>query len=668
MIRSFTVLILTLSLAWSWVAVAKEDSGRADRSLSPYFFVEDADPNLDALPLEGTRVNVAISGSIADVTVVQSYKNTGRRPINARYVFPASTRAAVHGLRMTIGDLRVVAKIKEREQAKREFDASKKAGKSAALLEQDRPNVFSMSLSNVMPGDRIEVTLEYTERLTPVEGTYEFVFPTVVGPRYSNQAEGAAPAQDRFVQSGYLRAGVPPASQLELSGTLSTAIPIRSLTSPTHGLSQHTDNDKLARFSMDGQGRSNGDRDFILRFRLSGDAIESGLSLYEASGEKFFALVVEPPARIAPHELPPREYVFIVDVSGSMHGFPLDTAKRVLREISAGLRPFDKFNVLLFSGGSRLLSPQSLPATPENVGEALRILDYEQGGGGTELLPALEQALSLTRTPGISRSFVVVTDGYIDADKRAMDFVRDNLGRANVFAFGIGSSVNRYLIEGLASAGFGEPFVVTDPKEAQRVAARFQRYVGAPALTNIRVEYEKFGAYDVFPASVPDVLAERPIVIQGKWRGPLDGAITVRGVSGTGTFTKRFEIASSTPRQENRALRYSWARTKIASLSDFAGEPSARDRATLVALGLNYNLLTRYTSFLAVSERVRNPNAPATDVSQPPPMPAGVSELAVGETMHGAPEPEFWLLLASFVLLVSGVLVVRARRRQACLS
>jgi len=657
--------MVALVLLWSLAVSAAPPAPPLDRTLSPYFIVESGDPRVDAMPLESTRVNVAISGAIADVSVTQTYVNEGQRPIDVRYVFPASTRAAVHGLRMKIGARAVVAKIRERDQARKEFESARRAGKSATLLEQDRPNVFTMNLSNVMPRDRVEVTLDYTEHLVATDGKYEFVYPTVVGPRYSNQPEGAAPARDRFVQTGYLRKSDTRAAAFELSGTLATAVPIQSIASATHSIQQDADGDRLARFSL--TETKGGDRDFILTYGLSGDVIESGLSLYEKGSEKYFALVVEPPARVKPNEVPPREYVFVVDVSGSMHGYPLDTAKALLGKLARGLRPFDRFNVILFSGGSKLLAPRSVPATPANVEEALRIIDREQGGGGTELLPALQQALGLSEEVGLSRTFIVVTDGYIDADEAAMDLVRDNLGRANVFAFGIGSSVNRYLIEGLARAGAGEPFVITQETEAPAMAERFHRYIEAPVLTNVRVDFEKFGAHEVFPRSVPDVFARRPVVIHGKWRGPLQGNVTVRGSSGTGPFARRFDVGATSPRPENHALRYLWARTKIAELSDFTGEPAPADRAALVALGSHYNLLTRYTSFIAVLEQVRNPGAAATAVDQPLPLPAGVSELAVAEGIQGAPEPELWLLVVGAVLALLALgIATRTRGMLSC--
>src|SRR5713101_6446245 len=211
-IRCICLLLITTAIAsFSVFAQTEEDRSQDNKTLSPYFFVQ-GDPKVDQLPLKDTRVEIAVSGVIADVKVVQTYRNEGSRPINATYVFPAATRAAVYAMRMRIGDQVIVAKIKEREVAKQEFDDAKQQAKSASLLEQKRPNVFSMSLANIMPGDQIEIELRYTELLVPTDGIYEVVFPTVVGPRYPSQKESSAAGEDRWVKSPYLHADNKPSS------------------------------------------------------------------------------------------------------------------------------------------------------------------------------------------------------------------------------------------------------------------------------------------------------------------------------------------------------------------------------------------------------------------------------------------------------------------------
>jgi Ca-activated chloride channel family protein len=649
---AFTVLPLA--------AVAEAPAARLDRTLSPYFVVDGAESGVDALPLKVTSADVEIAGVIAHVTVEQTYANMGTTPLHAKYVFPASTRAAVHGLRLTVGERTVEAKIQERQQARATYERAKAERKNAALLEQQRPNVFTMEVSNVLPGDVVKVELRYTELLVPTDGVYELVYPTVVLPRYSNQPEAAAPQADRWVKSPYLHEGNAPTYAFGFRAHLTTGLPLQEVAVTTHRTAVTWTGKSEARIVLDPAEKDGGNRDVILRYRLAGAKVESGLVLQDGPGGKYFLLTVEPPARVAAADIPPREYVFIVDVSGSMNGFPLDTAKRLMQDLVGGLRPTDLFDVVLFSGASQTMAPRSVPATDANVGRATAFLGKERGGGGTELLPALREAMSLPRADGTSRSFIVVTDGGISQEKAMFQYIREHLGDANVFSFGIGSSVNRYLVEGVAKAGLGEAFVVTRPDDAAATAAAFRRYVEAPVLTGIHVAFDGFQASEVEPHAVPDLLAQRPIVLQGRWTGAAQGRITVTGRTGRGPFEQVLDVAKAT-RTEDDALRYLWARTRVAALSDFSAEQeSAAEKAEITRLGLEHGLLTRHTSFVAVLQETRDVGAGAKDVDQPLPLPQGVSDLAVGNAQGDEPGLVFLATLAAGILSAF-VLLRRAR-------
>jgi Ca-activated chloride channel family protein len=633
-----------------------------DKTLAPYFVVK-GDPNVDQLPLKDTHVDIAVSGVIADVKVVQTYRNEGSRPINASYVFPASTRAAVYAMRMRIGDQVVFAKIKEKETAKQEFETAKKEGKSASLLEQNRPNVFSMSLANIMPQDQIEIELRYTELLVPTDGVYELVFPTVVGPRYASQPEASASKKDHWVETPYLHQGKQPSSTLHISTRISAGVPIQDLTCASHKISPLWQSSTVAQLTLDDADAFHGNRDFVLHYRLAGEQITSGLLLFKGEDENFFLYMAQPPQRITTEDIPAREYIFVVDVSGSMNGFPLETSKQLLRDLIGQLRPSDLFNVVLFAGDASALSEKSLPATQENVAEAIRLLEEQRGSGGTELLAAVKQAMSLPREENISRSIVLVTDGYISGEQGVFEYIRDNLDRCNVFSFGIGTAVNRYLIEGVAKAGMGEPFIVTQESEARAVAAKFREYIQTPLLTDIQIRSTGFDTYDVHPAHLPDLMAQRPVILFGKWRGPIGGSFELHGKTGRGEYMTRLDVTGIQPDEGNRALRYLWARSRIAELSDYGfGNLDADRIKEVTSLGLKYSLLTQYTSFIAVREEVRNPLGPAKDVNQPQPLPLGVSDLAIGGGTESGDEPELvWLVCLSLLMVL--IMLFRARRR-----
>jgi Ca-activated chloride channel family protein len=661
-LRSLCFALLAVAFAFASVVAQEQEKEPEDKTLAPYFVVN-GDPNVDHLPLKDTRVDISVSGVIADVKVRQIYRNEGARPINASYVFPASTRAAVYSMRMQLGNEIIVAKIKEREQAKQEFEKAKEEGKSASLLEQQRPNVFSMSLANIMPQEQVEIELRYTELLIPTDNVYEFVFPTVVGPRYHSPQDGNK-KEDAFIETPYFRKGQAPASELHIGARIAAGLPLYDVTCPSHQIFPQWQQNGVAQLTLDDSKPFEGNRDFVLRYRLAGEQIASGLLLFQGTDENFFLYMAQPPQRVATEAVPPREYIFVVDVSGSMNGFPLNTSKRLLRDLIGKLRPTDMFNVVLFAGDSTVLSPQSLPANQENIAKAIGLIEQQRGAGGTELLAAVQQAMSLPRHEGISRSLLLVTDGYVGGEQGVFDHIKANLNRCNVFAFGIGTSVNRYLIEGVAKAGMAEPFIVTEEAEAEGVADKFREYVQSPVLTDIKVRAIGFDTYDVNPVNFPDLLAQRPIILFGKWRGPASGTIELTGKTGEGMYATRLDVASSQPDEANSALRYLWARSRIAELSDYGAYQVADENVkAITALGLKYNLLTRYTSFIAVREVVTNPTGSAQDVNQALPLPLRVSNLAVGGGTEVGSEPELVWLIVGALLIASFMIAFRRRRR-----
>ena len=629
-----------------------------DKTESPYFVVDGAAPGVESLPLESTRADVHIAGVISDVKVTQTYRNDGDRTISARYVFPASTRAAVYGMKMTIGDRVIVASIKEKDQAKAEYDAAKQAGKTASLLEESRPNVFTMNVANILPKDRIAVELEYTELLVPTDGVYEMVYPTVVGPRYVSEAA----TNTAFTAAPYTHAGEAPRSAFGIHVTLDAGMPIQAVDSPSHKITSQLAADRQSTsIDLDPTETGAGNRDFVLHYALAGKDLASGLMLFQGKTESYFLAMVQPPARPAPELVPPRDYIFVVDVSGSMEGFPLKTAQGLMRDLLGRLRPTDTFDVVLFSGATATYAKQSVPATPDQIAQATAFVDSHGAGGGTELLAAVQTAMAVQKpTANISRSLVVITDGYIAEEPAVFEQIRTHLTEANVFSFGIGTAVNRHLMEGVAKAGQGEAFIVEGDKDAAVAAVKFRSYVETPVLTHVGIAFDGLDAYDVQPKTLPDVFASRPVIVFGKYHGAPHGPINVTGESGRGRFVATLDATAFHPDPGNHALEQLWARMKISELSDFYNDTA--NQAEVTRLGLQYHLLTKFTSFIAVQELVRTTTG-STDVDQPLPMPQGVSDLAIsgGNGMAVGAEPPFELLLVLLGVLLAAK-VARTRR------
>jgi Ca-activated chloride channel family protein len=482
--------------------------------------------------------------------------------------------------------------------------------------------------------------------------------------------------------TAHLPEGVQSNTAFELSVQLHAPLPVSEVASHTHKLEVQGVGTRGVTLALADEGvRDN--RDFILEYRLGGEHTASGLMLYRApdapNAENFFLALVEPPKQVAPVQINPRDYIFVVDISGSMHGHPLNTARALLRDLIGGLRPSDSFNVVLFSGSNRVLAPQSVPATQANIARAIKTIEQMGGGGSTEIVPALRRAAALPKPADVSRSVIVVTDGYVAVENEVFQLVRRNLDRFNVFAFGIGSAVNRHLIEGLARAGQGEAFIVTQPEHAAAQAQRLRHMIDAPVLTQLKARFIGLEVYDVEPAALPDVMGGRPVLLWGKWRGdPMGAQLILEGQAADGTHTDVVNAPSPDP--DAAALKHLWARQRIAQLADeeaLSGGQTQREPIT--ALGLKYGLLTSYTSFIAVDHVVRT-QVPAVPVNQPLPLPTGVSNLAVAAAPGVAAEatpldatlsavvpstPEPPLSLALVVLALLGLAAIGWQRRFA---
>ena len=596
---SFLFVFAVMFLATMGPLHAQDD----DVTECPFFNVESQDSEGIAFALISTDVNATVSGVISRVTLEQTYVNAGDSIIDATYVFPMSSKAAVYGMEMNLDGRSIIAEIRRKDEAQTIFDTANEDGLTATLLEQNRPNVFTMKLANINPGDTLKVKMNYVELLVPREGIYQFVFPNVVGPRFTT--EGEPWVTQATVDS------------LPLSQTALNIDLLINAGMPLDAESTSHDVD----FAYQGLSaatslRTNPGADFIVDYTLDNDDIHTGMLLYEGEEENFFLSMIQPPRPDVPYDRPDREYIFIMDVSGSMRGLPIEISKQMISDLLQDMEMNDRFNIIQFAGGSAIFAPESVEASQENIDAALEMIDNVSAGGGTHLLPAMQKALNLEGTEGYSRTFVILTDGFVTVEKQAYDLIRNNLGEANFFSFGIGGNVNRFIIEGIAYVGEGEDFVVTDLADTDDIADRFKTYLENPFLTNIEVDFEGIEVYDVEPLTTPDVFAERPIIIYGKYDKPANGTLTLSGDYARGQFSTRLNFQDFTQGMEdNEALRYLWARKRIRLMSDYGIASNETDTISIeeeiTQLGLKYSLVTEYTSFVAVdSSAILDTNPP----------------------------------------------------------
>ena len=613
------------------VALLLSSTAFASAQKAPFF---EAPPG-HKMPLVRAHANIDIAGTIARVEIEQRWATSGEGAIEATYRFSSSTEAAISDLEMTIGDRVIRADLKPRSKARAAYDEAKAEGKVATLLEMERPNVLSMRVANITAGQPVDVKIAYHERIVPTDGIYELVYPQAFLPRYQRGEEGWS--ENPVVKGS--------STSMDWGVDIHVVTPAKlfALGSPSHALNPQFAGAKRATATLSSTPDNLGyDRDLVLRYRLANDELEVGAMMYRetrkaARGktrEGFFSLVVEPPSELASDAHQAKELVFIVDTSGSMSGFPLQTAKRLMSELTSSLRAEDRVNAIFFAGGNEVLFDKSAPATTHNIDILKSALDARGGGGGTRLDKALDTAFAMDTRDDESRVYVVITDGGVAYEASLFAKTRARLGGANLFVFGVGRTPNRYLTEGLAKAGRARAYTVTHAGEIEAQVGAFARRVRAAALTNVRVRYEGFKAREVFPKAFPDVYPDQPLVVTGKFVGPSSGTIVVEGTTPDGPFRKRIKIEDNRERKAYRPLRALWAREKLETLRAFDTNHRVNDRTekAIVEHAMRYRLLTRFTSFVAIDSEV-TATSTARTVVQPNVVSHGV---ALGAAMGSA--------------------------------
>ena len=471
--------------------------------------------------------------------------------------------------------------------------------------------------------------------------------------------DNGAAAEDRFVKAPYTHQDEAPLSEFHLAGVLTTAVPVQELDSPSHQLDVRASGLR-AEITLADSERLSGNRDVVLRYRLAGDEIASGLLLYQGRDENFFLLVAEPPQTIPTDQIPAREYIFVLDVSGSMNGFPLDTAKKLMGDLVNVLRPSDTFNIVVFADGSDTFAPASVPATRPNLARALQFLNDRNGGGGTRLLGALEQAVAIRRQPSVSRSIVLVTDGYIDAESAVFDYIRDQRDDVNFFAFGIGSSVNRFLIEGVA----GWAAAIVHREIARRCDGRrhkLRRYIDTPVQgIGVKFTHRRLRRR---AGVIPDLFASRPIVVIGRARGR--GWFDFRALrrTGRGAYQTSIPVSPGNADTSHSALRHLW--WCIASHCPISGPVRrARNEWRRSPPGAHLQPACEQHMYMCLVVAVREMVRRSSESAGCRPSAAAAAawpDLAVGVT--SGPEPNIVWTALIVVALLGWASLVRMRRR-----
>jgi Ca-activated chloride channel family protein len=588
----------------------------------------DGKPRLEC-PLKRTDVNAEISGFLARVTVTQEFENTATDKVEAVYVFPLPHNAAVDSMTLHVGARTVKGAIKKREEARAIYEAARDAGRVAALLDQERPNIFTQSVANIMPGEKIRVVISYVERLKYEAGTYEFVFPMVVGPRYipgkpvGKLGGGWAYDTDRVPDASRItppvaKPGTRAGHDISVQVTLDAGVPIDGLVSALHEVEIARPGTSRATVRLKNR-QEIPNKDFILRYDVAGGKIQDAVLTHRADRGGFFTLILQPPDKLNVQDVTPKELVFVLDTSGSMNGFPIEKAKESMRLAIDGLNPHDTFNLITFAGDTHILFPQPVPASRENVRRAQEFLASRQGAGGTEMMKAIRAALARSESDKHVRIVCFMTDGYVGNEMEIINEIRTH-SNARVFSFGIGNSVNRWLLDKMAEAGRGEVEYVSLRDDGSAAARRFHERIRNPLLTDISIEWNGLPVTDVIPQRIPDLFSAKPVVVTGRYSAPAKGTIRLRGTLAGAPISRQITVDLPATEQRHDVLASLWARTKIDSLMH---EPNSRDQIT--QLGLDYKLMTMFTSFVAVEETVITEGGKPRRVDVPVDIPDGVS-------------------------------------------
>ena len=655
-------------------------------------------------PVLKTDIKTEIDGDLATVEISQYFANPSQTPLHARYLFPLNKDAAVFAMTMELGDEIIEAQIKRIEQAKETFEKAKKAGKVASLLTQYRPNMFTQNIANLMPGLPIKVTIKYTQSVPKIDGQYELVIPLIVGPRYQPSGAGQAPeiiddghSLGKQKTTGKSKYGnweaeklpeYPPVPKLtipevieqervSITVRLKADMPLQQISSTTHKITV-SGTDKRKTVSLQ-QGRVIDNRDFVLRFQLSGQKNQAGfLSVAEGDGG-YFSLMIEPPTLPEEENVIRREMVFVLDTSGSMGGRPIEASKTFMQHALQNLRRGDSFRIISFNNTASEFRRNAVIATPENIAIGLDYINQLSTGGGTEIPSAISQAFSSETEKGVLRIVVFLTDGYIGNEASVLRQVADKIGDARIYAFGVGTSVNRYLLSEMARAGRGFARFIDPMENLDDVAIALAAKLGSPLLTDITVDWGSLKVEGLTPALIPDLFAGDSIRLQGKFTGTGQYTIYVKCKARGHTVTLPVQVTVPTENSNDtgveggRAISLTWARSRVADMMRQMTAPHLRRttgqtddhlKEQIVDLALQHSIMTRWTSFVAVSRKVVNAsseNALVEPINLP--MVDGVTEAAYGQIPPSTAVPEPGTAGAFLVLGLAGLIMMRRKKR-----
>ena len=673
-----TRLLLAISTLLLFAPVARPVSadttpGEAHprRATSGTLLWRAGDEGLVAAPALDTRVELRVTGMVARATVHQEFVNPATGWAEGIYVFPLPEDAAVDHLRLRVGDRVIEGVIRERAAARQAYQVARQQGRRASLVEQERPNIFTTSVANVPPGAAVTVEIEYQQVVRYDAGEYRLRFPMVVGPRYipgmpvSASGTGWMPDTDQVPDASRITPPVQdpsrgPINPVTLRIELDAGVPLSRLESPSHAI-QTAPLARGATLIEFAHGPVPADRDFELAWQPAAGAAPTAALFAEAGRDATFALLmVMPPAPETLGPSVPREVIFVIDTSGSMHGASIEQAKAALTLALGRLQPADTFNVIRFNHTTDAVFASALPATRSNVRAAARWVAGLRANGGTEMLPALQRALDGRERVERLRQVIFLTDGAVGNEEALFAVIRERLGDSRLFTIGIGSAPNSHFMREAARLGRGTFTFIGNPTDVQdRMLALFQK-LESPALTDLRLELPGGAVAELLPARIPDLYRGEPLVVALKTPA-LPPSLTLRGILGGAPWEQSIALHAAEP---GAGLRVHWGRALIAALLDrrHAGVSDEDTRTAVIRVALEHHLVSAYTSLVAVDVTPARPaDAPLESHALPTNLPHGWEHTAVFGMGQGATPGPLHVVLGLALLALAAVAVMLRR-------
>ncbi len=561
------------------------------------------------LPVVDMKVDLAVTGIMVRGTVVQSFRNPTSEVIEAIYVFPLPESAAVDFMEMRIGDRRIRAVVQEKEKAKTIYEEANREGRKAGLVDQDRPNLFTTAVANIKPGEVISVRLQYLEEVAYQDGEFGLVFPLTFTPRYARSASEASSRQQR-IEEHFVPPEGPLAPQATIEVRIDSGVAPEEIRSPSHHIRREPEGSAWRVLLEDGPVVA--DRDFVLRWRLRRDDRPAGTVFVEDRDDDRYGLMMllPPLPESRTGQGLPTETLFVIDVSGSMDGPSIEQAREALLRAIDRLRPGDTFDILRFNDRNEAFSEHFLPARGTDLDQARAWVRSLRASGGTEIAAALVRGLEMLANadPWPAQRLVLITDGAVDNEEEVLAEVTRLLGKARLHIIGIGYAPNRSLVRRLAEIGRGACEFVGGVEEIEARMNSFLERIDRPVMTDLSLQWEgaapaEAHPTETYPQRFPDLYAGEPLFVSfriGSSQAVARAVLT--GQVAGGPLRIELGVASDAARGSGVATR--WARAKVEGLMEDLrhGTDEASVRRQVLDVAERFDLVTRYTSLVAVEE------------------------------------------------------------------